>query len=471
MATIKIRRSTTAGAVPSSLVTGEIAINEADGNLYYRTSSGGVSLLTPAAGQVITFSSQNTAQMAWKTVLVNASSATTINLDPSLVPIGTRIQFVRTGSANVTISVLFGKFFAQTTNVLSNKYAYGTATKVAATEWHFAAGAQATPVEIDQDHVKGFAEMLLARTAATPTSGGALNINGNALGNYDYVVKTSAQTVSTFTNSDWFTTTEDTASAWVLVKGNLTINSGVVFRPTNRKLFTVVYVDGDLTLNGTISMSLRGANHSGISPSGGSTTAAPILIARGTFGGTTDPTIPAAGGTGGSTLGGTNGGSATLGTGGGGRGGASGISAGVGSAGTSFSGGAGGGGYGGSPIQFAGNGGTNGGAGGVSGQAGGGGIGNPSGSTGAAHDEGTGGVLIVIVNGAVSGSGTLEANGGSTSPSGVAVTGGASGGGVAILMRKSGSGPTLSAAGGTATGGTNNGGSGGAGATATFTLP
>jgi hypothetical protein len=38
--TIRIRRSTTAAAVPASLQTGELAINEADGIIYYRNSSG-----------------------------------------------------------------------------------------------------------------------------------------------------------------------------------------------------------------------------------------------------------------------------------------------------------------------------------------------------------------------------------------------------------------------------------------------
>ena len=38
--TIRIRRSTTASAIPTSLLTGELAINEADGIIYYRNSSG-----------------------------------------------------------------------------------------------------------------------------------------------------------------------------------------------------------------------------------------------------------------------------------------------------------------------------------------------------------------------------------------------------------------------------------------------
>ena len=45
---IKIKRSTTASSVPPSLVTGEIAINEADGKLYYRASTGTVTQFGPA---------------------------------------------------------------------------------------------------------------------------------------------------------------------------------------------------------------------------------------------------------------------------------------------------------------------------------------------------------------------------------------------------------------------------------------
>lgn len=38
--TVKLKRSTTASAVPTGLVTGEIAINEADGRIFYRNTSG-----------------------------------------------------------------------------------------------------------------------------------------------------------------------------------------------------------------------------------------------------------------------------------------------------------------------------------------------------------------------------------------------------------------------------------------------
>jgi hypothetical protein len=51
--TIKIKRSGTANTAPSSLDHGELAINYADGKLYYKNSSGsinGVKLLTNIVG-------------------------------------------------------------------------------------------------------------------------------------------------------------------------------------------------------------------------------------------------------------------------------------------------------------------------------------------------------------------------------------------------------------------------------------
>lgn len=40
--TVRILRSSTAGAVPSSLVAGQIAINESSGTLFYRSSATGL---------------------------------------------------------------------------------------------------------------------------------------------------------------------------------------------------------------------------------------------------------------------------------------------------------------------------------------------------------------------------------------------------------------------------------------------
>lgn len=49
MATVRILRSTTAGNTPSSLVSGQIAINEGDGKLFYRNAAGAVTLLPTGA--------------------------------------------------------------------------------------------------------------------------------------------------------------------------------------------------------------------------------------------------------------------------------------------------------------------------------------------------------------------------------------------------------------------------------------
>jgi hypothetical protein len=129
-----------------------------------------------------------------------------------------------------------------------------------------------------------------------------MTVDSQSLGSYDWAWKNGNQTISATQPFDWFTATQDTRSAWVIVDGDLTINAGMELRPTSRKLFTVVYVTGDLACNGSISMSQRGANHSGTGESGGATTAAAILIATGTFSTVVDPKVPAAGGAGGAAV-------------------------------------------------------------------------------------------------------------------------------------------------------------------------
>lgn len=52
MATVRILRSTTAGNTPPSLVSGQIAINEGDGKLFYRNSAGAVTVLPTGASLV-----------------------------------------------------------------------------------------------------------------------------------------------------------------------------------------------------------------------------------------------------------------------------------------------------------------------------------------------------------------------------------------------------------------------------------
>lgn len=94
---------------------------------------------------------------------------------------------------------------------------------------------------------------------------GSLSINGQNVGNLDFKVLPS-QTITEGNLPNVFTITEDSAAAGLFIKGNLSINPGVTLTPTKRKLFTVIYVSGDLTLlspESKISMTQRGANHSG----------------------------------------------------------------------------------------------------------------------------------------------------------------------------------------------------------------
>lgn len=242
-----------------------------------------------------------------------------------------------------------------------------------------------------------------------PAAGGTLTINGEAVGSYDYVIKDGNETISAFSAGDWFTATEDSRWAVVVVKGDLTINSGQTLIPAVRKLGLLVYVTGTLTVAGAISMTARGANHSA---TGSNIAAAAIRIIDGTHSGVENPQVPATGGGGGGggdyhthAVPGSNG---TAGGTGGGGGGVriSSTPGGVGAAGTSFTGGSAGGPYGGTAGA------ADGGPGGsslqnyTSGSAG-----NPGGT--GSHGtglSGTGGVLVCIC-GTLAGAGAITAAG------------------------------------------------------------
>ncbi len=119
--TIRIRRSTTASAIPSSLLTGEIAINEADGVIYYRNSSGvvteyrsrladsSVTYAKCAPYTVTTYSSQSLSTLLGNLVLVNAVGPVPVTITvpanaTTAIEVGRRIDFVQTGGAQITFS-------------------------------------------------------------------------------------------------------------------------------------------------------------------------------------------------------------------------------------------------------------------------------------------------------------------------------------------------------------------------------
>lgn len=351
---------------------------------------------------------------------------------------------------------------------------------VALTDW-LGAAAPWNPGNLSAADIKTACDVLCTRsgfdTMARPVAGGTLTINSVALGSYDVVIKRGNQTVSVFDPGDWFTTTADSRSAIVIVDGNLTINAGQTFIPPVRKLFFVLYVTGTLTINGALSMTARGANHSA---SGSNITAGAIKIATGTFSTIVDPNVPAAGGAGGATTSGAGTAGASGGTGGGGAG-ASGGTFGAGAAGTSFSGGPGGGGAATAGVATAGA--ANGSAGGNgasdASNGGGGGAGNPGGTFNAVNfpcgtGQGTGGTLIVIVPNtgtSYTGTGTVAAEGVGSLGSGNGVYGGGgSGGGSVTVMTKTTTGPTPSVTGGASSGGV-IGGAGGAGTQRILIIP
>jgi hypothetical protein len=251
--------------------------------------------------------------------------------------------------------------------------------------------------------------------AASPTAGGTLTVNSVALGSYDYVIKEGNQTVSSFSSGDWFTGTENTRSALIAIDGNLTINAGQTFTPSVRKLFTSIYVRGNLEINGVLSMSNKGANHS-------ATAEGVVLLQVGTSVGSTGAS--------------------------GGNGGPGNTGSGNGAAGTIFTGGSAGGGASAGnapPYNAATRGGTGGAGGGGGGfNTGGGGAGNPGGpgANAPAGGTGTGGTLFIYCTGTVSGSGSITSNaavgGGGGNGDHRRSSGGGAGGGHVTIMRGSG---------------------------------
>jgi hypothetical protein len=270
----------------------------------------------------------------------------------------------------------------------------------------------------------------------------------------------------------------------VVVKqySSLTINAGHTMTVANRCRGLVIYVDGSCTINGTLTMTARGANvdptlansipATGIRLVRRKAGATETLLTGSDLGGTgaggvgndwrtyeaLQPpinndgkiySILRTGGGGGGGIGSQNNGipgqSVVNGLGGGGGGGSTnsgGGNSGGGSAGTCYSGGAGGGGnWGNGNVGNAGNGGANGGAGGNgvgnSSFGGGGGAGNPAGSgpNNGNGQPGTGGLLILLVRGnlTIGSAGTIQSNG-SMGGSVFAGSGGGSGGGYVLVL-------------------------------------
>jgi hypothetical protein len=283
---------------------------------------------------------------------------------------------------------------------------------------------------------------------------------------------------------------------------NLTINAGHTLTTQNRCRGLLVYVAGDCTINGTLSMTARGAavdptasgssdgnpvNSAGVTFWRRTASGTAVFVANGTFGCGTAAvtaeanqvsssgdatlfTIQRAGAAGGATQNtgpnsgypGNAGGNGSTGqSGGGGSGAGSGRADGLGNggaggAGTCFSGGSGGGAGSNDSAPFnpthGAPGAANGGAGGDAGspiganRASSGGAGNPAGANEvtsgsvSGSGEGTGGLLILLVRGnlTVGASGVISANGVQAgAPSGASVddsAGGSSGGGNVVVL-------------------------------------
>ena len=110
---------------------------------------------------------------------------------------------------------------------------------------------------------------------------GSLYLNGNFAGMYDYAYINGNTTIGTEEYprpNHWFTDNMDTHWALVCVDGTLTTGQRNIIKPPVRKLGFVLHTDGDFTHDGLISMTSRGANHSGTGNSMGYTAAVDIPV-------------------------------------------------------------------------------------------------------------------------------------------------------------------------------------------------
>lgn len=258
----------------------------------------------------------------------------------------------------------------------------------------------------------------------------------------EFVNNAGNVTISADTN--WGSATADQRLLAVRVRGDLTIDATKTLTTAARKLGLLIFCDGDVTVNGTLSMTARGANHSA---TGSNLTAFDTMLYE--VSAAADNIWPAVGGNGAAGRpnndfgGGYDGTAGVNGACGGGGSGASQSSAGKGAcgdgaSGTGYAGGPGSGGNYNSVTESE-NGGASGGKGGdatAASSGAGGGAGNPGGvlaASGANGDSGVGGVIIMIVFGGVSvgAAGVVSANGKNGGAGGVGwgVGGGASGGG------------------------------------------
>jgi len=281
----------------------------------------------------------------------------------------------------------------------------------------------------------------------------------SASGDYSLTCGTGAETlpvefvnnagnVTISADTNWGSATADQRLLAVRVRGNLTIDAAKTLTTAARKLGLLIFCDGDLTVNGTLSMTARGANHSA---TGSNLTAFDTMLYE--VSAAADNIWPAAGGAGGTSISGTGASIGNVGTagangatGGGGSGGAGGITptylvSGAGATGSGYSGGPGGGGYRDSTgygVGSAGSGTTSGGAGGSAllhgtGNGAGGGAGNPGGAlvgTGYAGTSGCAGVIVIIAGGSITigAMGVICSNGSAGGSPGDTSAGGGGGG-------------------------------------------
>ena len=107
--TIQLKKSSVSGNVPAALANGELALNYADGRLYYKNASGVITYISSGGGSSNSFATINA-----NSSLILASSPTDIL---SVVP-GNNITIIpNTTSKTFTLSVTNGAGYVSTSTL------------------------------------------------------------------------------------------------------------------------------------------------------------------------------------------------------------------------------------------------------------------------------------------------------------------------------------------------------------------
>lgn len=250
MATVRILRSTTAAATPGSLVSGQIAINEADGVLFYRNGSGAVTPFTSSAsladGYVYDCGAYSSVAPSAPTALTGTAGNAQVSLSwsaPALTGGSAitdyTIQYSSNGgSSYTTFSRSASTATTATVTGLTNSTAYifrVSATSSAGTGSYSTASASLTPVSagplLTITRISGGASTFTQSGSTFTRTAGYYDDDVDGLTKYKWTATASATVTVTFSYTDEY---DGSGSAYIKKNGSTvyTVSQGTAITRT-----------------------------------------------------------------------------------------------------------------------------------------------------------------------------------------------------------------------------------------------